>query len=446
LAAEPFLIGGREALARNDAAVVRLALFTLEQMTDTGDWVSSAQQEIATPLVERFKTMCRSIREEFESRIVREPQAVKQNIESCRAELIRFRADVEPELNRIMLMLPPGYDGAQEAREEAAILLSAIACDFTWADEFIQSEKLYEEALKLAQETLGSIRIQSQLEKVRASAQQQRVLGKHIKSAPSLGSINGFGFTLYGHSDYDPESHSYSTTHYFIALFLPILPLGRYRVIAAGGRRYRFLGKIPFRAFERWHLGISLSAIGIAILMMIANSSGTNPYSTTTTSSGYTSRPLSSTADSPSRDASFTPATHVPSDSATSSSVPSSASPEADANGAALKSLGERIDAGRSRMTEIESRLKPVADELNSIDEQMKPLKSELDSLKRKQSEGRDVDGDHYNSLVDDYNSLLSRKKALIEANSADFDEYKTQRKEDASMMEQWKALGGKVE
>ena len=154
----------------------------------------------------------------------------KQNKSVCAAEIARYRKDVEPELNRIIQLLPPGYEGALEAREEAALLLSAIATDYTWADDFITSETLREEALKLAENTLGAIRIEDGLEHIRASARQQRVFGSPISSAPALGTFNTIGCTLYGSSDYDPETKSYATTHYFVALMLPLLPLGRYRV------------------------------------------------------------------------------------------------------------------------------------------------------------------------------------------------------------------------
>jgi hypothetical protein len=76
----------------------------------------------------------------------------------------------------------------------------------------------------------------------------------------------------------------------------------------------------------------------------------------------------------------------------------------------------------------------------------MQPLKTELDSLKREQAEGIDIDTDHYNSLVDDYNSLLRRKKALIDVNGTALNTYESLKKEDESMMEQWKGLGGKIE
>jgi flagellar biosynthesis chaperone FliJ len=85
-------------------------------------------------------------------------------------------------------------------------------------------------------------------------------------------------------------------------------------------------------------------------------------------------------------------------------------------------------------------------DEVDSIDNQMKPLKSEIDTLKEQESAGTEVDTDHYNSLVDEYNSLLRRKKSVIEANRADLDRYEDLQQEDKSLMQQWKALGGKVE
>jgi hypothetical protein len=443
LAAEPLVIAGREALARNDASVVRLVLFTLDQMADTGGWVLSAQQEIAATPVEHFKKLCRDMREDFRSKIIRQPDAAKKNKIACSAELARFRTDVEPELIKISQLLPPGYEGGQEAREEAALLLSGVASGFTWADEFIESEKLYEEALKLAQNTFGAIRIQTSLEEIRSSARQQRLYGKSISSVPSLGSINGTGFTLYGHSDYDAETKSYCTVHYFVFFFLPIFPLGRYRVVNVGDRKYRFLGKLPLRKGDRWHFGIASSAIAIAFVMMIANSNSTSAYSPPTTAPRSKSSPAT---DSPRASVSATPASPEPSYSEASSYTASSAASDANPNDAELKVLRQRIEAGRSQMTEIDNRLKPVMDEVSSIDEQMQPLKSDLDSLKKGQAEGIDIDTDHYNSLVDDYNSLLRRKKALVEVNGTAINTYEALKKEDESMMEQWKALGGKVE
>jgi hypothetical protein len=349
----------------------------------------------------------------------------KQNKGVCAAELTRYRTDVEPELNRIVQLLPPGYEGALEVREEAALLLSAIATDYTWADDFITSEKLREEALKLAENTLGAIRIEDGLEHIRASARQQRVFGSPISSAPMLYTLNGFGCTLYGNSDYDQETQSYATTHYFVALFFPIFPLGRYRVINAGGNSYRFLGKLPLRKADRWHLGIVLSGIAAMILFGMINSNQSQSYTPpTTTSSSYVS-PSGQNADS--------------------SSSSGGASLGVSSNNAQLSALSKRIDAERAVKDPLEARLNPVIDELNKLTDRIKPLEAEIKALDQQRAEGVEIDRERRNSLFDEYDRLYKRRGALIDANKSDIDNLVDLEKQDETMMKQWKALGGRV-
>jgi hypothetical protein len=86
-----------------------------------------------------------------------------------------------------------------------------------------------------------------------------------VSSPPSLYTINGIGFTLYGSSDKDVLSGSHIATYYFTALFIPIFPISRYRVIQ-NGDSYRFLGKAPLRNFDKWHLAISIGLIIAAFI------------------------------------------------------------------------------------------------------------------------------------------------------------------------------------
>ena len=55
------------------------------------------------------------------------------------------------------------------------------------------------------------------------------------KKPGGLGSVNGFGTTLLGHRDHDPETDTYVVTHALTALFIPVFALGAYRVASAGG-------------------------------------------------------------------------------------------------------------------------------------------------------------------------------------------------------------------
>jgi len=74
-----------------------------------------------------------------------------------------------------------------------------------------------------------------------------------VSKAPSLFTINGIGFKLYGNSDHDPETGSYLCTHYLVLLFVPLLPTGRFRVIQ-DGNTYHFLGKVPLRTIDKVHI------------------------------------------------------------------------------------------------------------------------------------------------------------------------------------------------
>ena len=454
LAAEPLVVAGRDALVHDDASTVRRILVALEELVDTGLWVAIAQQDIASPVVERFRALCRAVREDFNNKIVREQNAGKRNKKVCDAELERFRADIEPELHKVIQLVPPDHQAAQEAREEAALCLSAIASDYTWADDFIASEQLHEEALKLAHNTLGTIRIEHGLEQIRASARKQRVFGASISSAPTLGTFNGFGCTLYGRSDYDQETQSYTTTHYCVALFVPILPLGRYRVINVGDNTYRFLGKLPLRKADRWHLGIALSAVATMILFGIVSSNQSQSYApSTNTSSSYKSSSGqsadSSTSETNSGNAAATSGTtsdtprvfNIPVENASSGE----GSSEVSSNDAQLSDLRSRIEAGRTRRTALETQLQPVTDEIDSLTARIKPMEAEIKALDQKHAEGMAIDTDRRDSLFDEYDRLFKRRRALFDANSNDFKAMDDLEKADKDMMEQWKALGGKV-
>ncbi|MBU1207207.1 MAG: hypothetical protein KKH04_09810 [Proteobacteria bacterium] len=437
LAAEPLILAGRDAIARNDTPAIRLIMGALEQLVNTGPWAQAAQEDIAFPAIERFRALCHAIREECGSRIVREQNAVEHNRGVCDVALGRFRGEVEPALDGVIQLLTPTHEAAQQSREEAALCLSGIATHYTWADDFIASEELHKKALKLAQDTLGAIRIEHGLTQVRESARKQRIFGKlkPISSAPSLGTINGFGSTLYGSSDYDPETQSYATTRYFVALFVPILPVGRYRVIDMGGNQYRFLGKLPIRSVDRWHIGIAAVAIvAIVLSSVISSSQNSGSSNVPSTSSSYGPNSYSPRAPSTSSER--------PTDPIRVTTEPQSKKQRTyDPRKAQLSILNGQIEAGRSRMSMVESTLQPVIDELNTLNARLKPIASELKSLKRQHDAGLQIDIDDYNEKVNTHNVLLNRHKALIAANSSGFQLYDELAEKDKVLVAQYNAL-----
>jgi len=82
-----------------------------------------------------------------------------------------------------------------------------------------------------------------------------------IDKAPSLTTVNTFGFKLYGKSDRDVETDSYMTTQYFVALFIPLFPIARYRVISEDGYGYKFLGKGKLRGIDWVHMAVFVAIV-----------------------------------------------------------------------------------------------------------------------------------------------------------------------------------------
>ncbi len=124
LAAEPLVVAARDALAKDDKSTVRRILASIEGLVDTGPWAAIAQLDIVSPALERFRELCRAVREESSSKIVREQEAGDRNKSPCDAALKRFRGEVESALKDMIQLLPPNHEVVQQAREEAAVCLS----------------------------------------------------------------------------------------------------------------------------------------------------------------------------------------------------------------------------------------------------------------------------------------------------------------------------------
>lgn len=71
------------------------------------------------------------------------------------------------------------------------------------------------------------------------------------KRPGALGSVNGFGTTLMGSRDADPETGTYVITHVVTALFVPLFALAAYRVAQAQHGGWFCLGRVPLSRFAR---------------------------------------------------------------------------------------------------------------------------------------------------------------------------------------------------
>ncbi len=141
----------------------------------------------------------------------------------------------------------------------AGTLMSCAIAHGNETSDWAPGLRLLEQALGYVSDPEIRRKIQANLDIVRDNLKRFHGLTP-VKKAPSLQTINGIGFTIYGKTDNDPSDGSYIGTYYFCVLFIPLFPLARYRVIPTGGG-YRFLGKGPLRTFDRWHIAGTLALL-----------------------------------------------------------------------------------------------------------------------------------------------------------------------------------------
>jgi len=85
-----------------------------------------------------------------------------------------------------------------------------------------------------------------------------------MRGAPSMFTVNGIGLTIYGARDRDAETGSYIKTHCLCFVFLPVFAIGAYRVIAAPGGGWYFLGRERLsRLAKAWNLLVVLAILGL---------------------------------------------------------------------------------------------------------------------------------------------------------------------------------------
>src|SRR5437764_1168539 len=92
---------------------------------------------------------------------------------------------------------------------------------------------------------------------------------KPISRPPALTTVNGFGGMLLGNRDRDAETGTYVKTLWFTFFFLPVVPLGAYRVADAPRGGWYFIGKVPLnRAAKLWPLFLSFFLAGSAGILL----------------------------------------------------------------------------------------------------------------------------------------------------------------------------------
>ena len=274
-------------------------------------------------------------------------------------------------------------------------MIRAEAVKLMEAKSFDAAEKKLQEALPLATASQ-----KDEIGELQKACRRARVFKDvdRSKTGPTLHTINGIGATFYGSRDHDSETDSYVTTHWFVLLFVPIIPMAAYRVSSTGGNSYNIYGKVPLSPLlKKYRWGV-LAAIVLCVLWASIDSSSSSSTSSSQfpSSSGY-STPVS-----------------------TSSSF--SQTQRNDESAA--------IEAERSQLKAEQAAL---ALEKQNIDEQeasLKRIKSDINNIKSTYTADTIPDDvrQEYNATIRNYNSRLPAYRAALQDYNDKVDECERRR------------------
>jgi gas vesicle protein len=196
----------------------------------------------------------------FKDRLSKDLQAIEEAPERAEQIANRLYADI-PQMSAAARAAAVPEDLIQSEEDNAAqVLVSCAVAYGNQSENWSLCVEIIEKAMKYATSSAAIERANNNLQTCKRNAKLFAGLTP-IKSAPTLQTINGCGFAMYGSTDVDHETGSYMTTYYFVMIFIPIFPISRYRVIASGGNSYRFLAKGPLRDFDKWHLGLAIAVL-----------------------------------------------------------------------------------------------------------------------------------------------------------------------------------------
>lgn len=116
-----------------------------------------------------------------------------------------------------------------------------------------------------------STRSRSEREALDAALSDRRAFLSAIRSAPSLGRLNGFGVGMYGGSEYDSENGTYIGTRYVSGFWVPLFPLDSWLVQNAEGGGWHFLGRVPITPeFRIWQMAACAVAAVLVVILAVA--------------------------------------------------------------------------------------------------------------------------------------------------------------------------------
>lgn len=262
------------------------------------------------------------------------------------------------------------------------------------------------------------------------------------KRSPSLHTINGVGATFYGKRDFDEKTKSYITVHWFVFLFLPVIPLARYRVSDSGSNQYMIYGQVPLSPFLRKYIwGVLIAILLLFLLVIIGNSdAGGSSASYVDRSTNAPTYSPASSQDSP---------RNAESDNSDPGGGGVFKTPAAGQESPNAATALDSLPAEKQAIEAERDELKSLSDSLDARKQQLDEDSSELDRMKAYVRSVKDTYTDEtvpdsirgqYNSTVDEYNTKLPEYNAAASAYNDDLQRYKSKVAEFNERVERYNA------
>lgn len=348
--------------------LARLHVRFMREMNQGPDNFEKTAELVLTPARNRLK-----------EQIQRANQSAQQNPATAHEAARILIEQAHPVLDVFDLFFGEQEHFQKELFDEAAT--AVVNCLVAYQRKTGDNEtfvKLLERTLPLAE----SIEVRRRIEDNIGIGKNNVLYGDltPISSAPSLSTVNGIGFTLYGSTDPDPTTASYLTTYYFVFLAIPIFPICRYRV-TRNGDAYRFFGKAPLRPFDKWHLAISIGLIIWLIIVLSSAGSASTPSSPST----YTLPPPAPSAPA------YTP-------------PPASASGNSDGNVYRVpSSVSSTLDNEKAKIESERATLEALDAQIENLGREIESDRLYLDRASQSAVEDFNAKVEHYNTLVQTY-------------------------------------------
>lgn len=476
------------ALVKNVGVAQRAVLILRTLDLDIQDW--DFEFEICSYLEESIVSSCEEIVKTLNSKLhveaVRADLDFVSNVEICAQMRSSLEENVLPRLDLLVKILGLDSSFTKSARETVAECIDDLASGYALVENYEIAIELLTKAVGFAKGTLLLSKMTERLDTMENNAEGAKVFKdvKFVKGQPLTGNIFGIGLYPFVNPfrpvERDTVIGSYFATYMlFIFWVVPLMPLGRYRMIMAPSGQQVFIGKGKLRVFDRFHQLVGLSLVMWCFFGMhstsqtisktpaMAKGSQSAPRAdvAATTEQGQGTRQEAVDADSETdsesivdaNEAAYDHQTADSSDPIVSTPPPPTGGPELSPTPVNMPPTPKLSAASISERRELDKSIESGRKEMASLKASVASGRSKLAALKKELATSKKVISQHEKQMATsdeeaarvDYESDLEKHNALVNSFnsqrasiSADIAKFNSLVDDDSRLVDRFNKLG----